>query len=153
MFALREAKIWVTWGRAEESLINLTIYFLARKLLTGVMKKQLYCSLKKYWFQKLLLYSRHMEAALNQAVKSTGVTLKKKKKSWNRSWHMKKKEKVSEASINSEKRKFKTWVFCFLSHIPQGNRLVLCIYFYYSNFSAFFIFTSIFTEFFIYMAI
>lgn len=56
-----------------ESLINLTIYFLARKLLTGVMKKQLYCSLKKYWFQKLLLYSRHMEAALNQVVKCTVV--------------------------------------------------------------------------------
>lgn len=56
-----------------ESLINLTIYFLARKLLTGVMKKQLYCSLKKYWFQKLLLYSRHMEAALNQVVKWTVV--------------------------------------------------------------------------------
>lgn len=73
MFALLEAKIWVTWGRAMESLINLTIYFLARKLLTGVMKKQLYCSLKKYWFQKLLLYSRHMEAALNQVVKRTVV--------------------------------------------------------------------------------
>lgn len=85
MFALLEAKIWVTWGRATESPINLTIYFLARKLLTGVTKKQLNCSLKKYWFQKLPLYSRHMEAALNQVVRSTGVIyecffLKKKKK-------------------------------------------------------------------------
>lgn len=73
MFALLEAKIWVTWGRAMESPINLTIYFLARKLLTGVTKKQLNCSLKKYWFQKLPLYSRHMEATLNQVVRSTGV--------------------------------------------------------------------------------
>jgi len=73
MFALLEAKIWVTWERAMESAINLTIYSLARKLLTGVMTKQLYCSLKKYWFQKLVLYSRHMEAALNQVVKRTGV--------------------------------------------------------------------------------
>lgn len=75
MFALLEAKIWVTWGRAMESPINLTIYFLARELLTGVMKKQLNCSLKKYWFQKLLLCSRCMEAALNQVVKSTEVIL------------------------------------------------------------------------------
>lgn len=59
-----------------ESVINLTIYFLARKLLTGVMKKQLYCSLKKYWFQKLLLYLRH-GAALKQAVKGIGVVLLK----------------------------------------------------------------------------
>lgn len=58
---------------------------------------------------------------------------------------IKKKENVSEASINSEKRKFKTWVFCFLSHVPQGNGLALCVYFYYSNFSTFL--TSVFTEF------
>lgn len=37
-----------------DSLINLTIYCLARKLLTGVTKKQLYCSQLKRWFQKLL---------------------------------------------------------------------------------------------------
>lgn len=151
MFALLEAKIWVTWGRAMESPINLTIYFLARELLTGVMKKQLNCSLKKYWFQKLLLCSRCMEAALNQVVKSTEVILffflklkpetdpniKKKKE-------RKKERKVSEASINSEGRKFKTWVFHSLSHIPQGHSLILCMLHCYPNFSVLKLLLSLF---------
>lgn len=58
-----------------ETLINVRIYPLARELLIGVMKKQLYCSLKKYWFQKSVLYSRHMVATLSQAVKSAGDIL------------------------------------------------------------------------------
>lgn len=105
MFALLEAKIWVTWGRATESPINLTIYFLARKLLTGVTKKQLNCSLKKYWFQKLPLYSRHMEAALNQVVRSTGVIyecfffLKKKKLNTETGPDIKEKRKKRKESL------------------------------------------------------
>lgn len=48
-----------------DSLINLTIYCLARKLLTGVMKKQLYCSRLKGWFQKLLHKSHAMRKQLD----------------------------------------------------------------------------------------
>lgn len=88
-------------------------------------------SCEKYWSYTFFFFFIKLNP-------ETDPNIKKKKK------RMKRKRKVSEASINSEGRKFKTWVFHSLSHIPQGNSLILCIPYCYSNFSVLKLLLSLF---------